>query len=320
MSKKWFEIKEQAAGTKRLLFMWHIYRFLGKNAVNAIAFLVALFVFIVSKPIRDYSKTNVAVIAEFCDSDTQKILKPNNLNAFKNILNYALSLVDNMEIFAGRFDLNKINFNSQADEENFYEDIKKRKGIFFICSHTGNIQVLRMFFKNKNPQMRSDVNILLSQEQCKIFNSFLKKVQNSSKIVIENNVSLFPVEDISVETSIQLKERLDKGEIAFMAGDRLSSGTANITFVEKFFGHDVEFPSGTFKLAQLMETPVYFICALKEKQDSYRIFLKRFEINTLSESKKAVLKKMQKEYVEFVQKITILDPLQFYHFYQIFDK
>ena len=32
-SKKWFEMKEQAAGKKRLMLLWFIYRLLGKKSV-----------------------------------------------------------------------------------------------------------------------------------------------------------------------------------------------------------------------------------------------------------------------------------------------
>lgn len=318
MPKKWYEMQERAAGVKRLIFTWYVYKFFGKKAVGFIAFLVTLGAFLCSKQIRNYSVKNLKVIHDFCCLNGQKSPCPNNINAFKNVLNYSLSLVDNMEIFAGKFDFKKIYFDSSEDEKIFYEDIKNRTGMFFVCSHTGNIQVMRMFFKNEDAKKRCDVNVLLSKEQCRIFNEFLKKVQNFSNIVMENTVSLFPVEDISIETSIELKDRLDKGEIAFMAGDRLSSGTSNLTFCDKLFGVDTDFPAGTFKLAQLMEKPVYFICALKEKHDRYRVYLKKFEAANGAESKKAALNRMQKEYAEFLQYTTTIDPLQFYHFYPLF--
>ena len=40
--KKWFEMKEQAAGKKRLLLLWYIYKFLGKKTVKFIVFFVTL--------------------------------------------------------------------------------------------------------------------------------------------------------------------------------------------------------------------------------------------------------------------------------------
>lgn len=314
-SKKWYQMKEQAAGEKRLLFTWYIYKFLGKNTVKFIAFWVTLCAFCSAKVVRNSSKNNLSVIQNFGGEKGLNSPEPSLLNCFKNVLNYSLSLVDNMEIFAGDFDLNKIFFENEEDKKIFYADIALRKGIFFICSHTGNINVLRMFFKNDDPQERSDVNILLSKEQCKVFNSFLKKVYETGKKKMKNKVSLFPVEEISIETSIELKEKIEKGEIAFMAGDRLSCGTSNLTFSADFFNEKVQFPVGTFKLAQLMECPVYFICALKDRHDSYKVYLEKFLFNG---SKKETLSEMQRRYVDFVQRITLIDPLQFYHFYKFF--
>lgn len=313
--EKWYQMKERAAGEKRLLLTWYVYRFFGKNVVKFIAFWVTLCAFCSAKVVRNSSKNNLRVIQNFCNERNLPSPEPSLLNCFKNVLNYSFSLVDNMEIFAGDFDLEKIFFDNEEDKKIFYEDIALRKGIFFICSHTGNINVLRMFFKNDDPKERSDVNILLSKEQCKVFNSFLKKVYENGKKKMKNKVALFPVEEISIETSIELKEKIENGEIAFMAGDRLSCGTSNLTFKTDFFNEKVEFPVGTFKLAQLMECPVYFICALKDRHDTYKVYLEKFSFNG---SKKETLIEMQSRYVDFVQRITLIDPLQFYHFYKLF--
>lgn len=313
--QKWYQMKERAAGEKRLLFMWYVYKFIGKKAVCFLTFFVCLCTFLAAKQVRNYAKNNLKTIFDYCLQNGYKTVKPSLINCFKNVFNYALSLVDNMQIFAGDFNVENIFFDSENDKKMFYDDIRARKGIFFICSHTGNINVLRMFFKNQDPYERSDVNVFLSQQQCKVFNTFLKKVYETGKKKMHNTVSLYPVEEIDIETSIELKEKLDKGEIAFMAGDRLSSGTSNLTFKHKFFGKEIEFPAGTFKMAQLMETPVYFICALKEKNDSYKVYLKKFSAVS---TKKETLQKMEHEYVEFIEQITVHNPLQFYHFYSLF--
>lgn len=315
-AQQWYKMKERAAGEKRLLFMWYVYKFAGKKAVCFLTFFVCLCTFLSSKQVRNYARRNLTVISDYCKANGKKVIKPVIFNCFKNVFNFALTLVDNMEIFAGDYDVEKIYFDTEDNKKQFYADMRARKGMFCIFSHNGNINVLRMFSKNKDPYERSDVNVFLSKDQCKIFNSFLKKIQENSKQKLYNAVSLFPVEDIGIDTSIEIKQKLDNGEIVFMAGDRLSSGTANLTFCHKFFDRDINFPAGTFKMAQLMETPVYFIAALKNKKDTCKIYLKKF---TPLQSKKETLKKMQDEYVEFVQNITMIDPLQFYHFYGFFE-
>lgn len=313
---KWYQFKEQSAGVKRLILSWHLYRIFGKKIVQIIAFFVAFFTFIFSRQIRSFTEKNLSVIYEFTND---KNTKPTLFHQFQNTLNYALSLVDRMETFAKKFDVNKISFENEKDKKALLDTLKQEKGVFFICSHIGNIEVLRTFIANHPEEtmpVNPHVNIFLSEEQCKIFNSFLKNIEKEN--FEKPNLTTFPVEEISVDTSIELQQRLHKGEIAFMAGDRVSSGTSNITFKADFLNSSVEFPIGTFKLAQLMETEIYFICAIKEKNDRYKIYLKKFEPQK-EKNKSENLEKMQKEYMVFLEKMTKTAPLQFYHFYDLFE-
>lgn len=292
MKKQWYEMKEQAAGLKRLLLLYFIYRYFGKSAVKFIVFFVTFFAFVFAKDVRGYSKKYLSVIG----------LKPSLINQFRHFLNYSYSLLDNMEVFTNNFDDSNITFSDEDTHKAFVDDIYAGKGVFFICSHLGNVNILRAFLHSK--QYRSDihVNIFLSKTQSKIFNEFIKK------IAVKQNVTTYSVENIGIETSIELKDKFDRGEIAFLAGDRVSE-TNSGSFQAEFLGKTVEFPKGTFKFAHLMEVPVYFIVAVKENSEKYKIYLQKAPNN---------LGDMQSQYVKFLEKLTKEYPLQFYHFYDIF--
>ena len=152
------------------------------------------------------------------------------------------------------------------------------------------------------PEFR--VNIFLSQTQSQVFNNFI------SKIAKKLPVNYFYVEEIGIDTSIKLKESLDKGSVAFIAGDRIGeSGDAKV-FEAELFGHKVDFPTGSFKIVQLMEVPIYFVIALKTKDDTYTIHLQKHHFTTLED--------MEQDYVKFLERITLKNPFQFYHFYDLF--
>ena len=91
---KWYQQKEKAAGEKRLLFSWHVYKIFGKKALQLIAVVVSLCTFVFSKQLRTYTRKNLSIIFEYTKN---KDAKPTIINMYKNILNYALSLVDKME-------------------------------------------------------------------------------------------------------------------------------------------------------------------------------------------------------------------------------
>ncbi len=284
--KKWYQVKEQSAGEKRLLLTWKIYKIFGKKAVQILAFFITFFAFLNAKETRRCSKKYLNIIG----------IKPTLTNQFRHFLEYSWSLVDRMEVFSGNFDYNKIIFDNKDDEKIF------ENGVFVICSHLGNIDIMRAFL-DKYPEKR--VNAFLAKEQCKIFNSFIKQ------IAVEKPVTTYAVEDIGIETAIEIKDKLSAGEIVFMAGDRTSKNSTNSDV--QFLGHKVQFPTGTFKFAEIMDCPIVFACALREN-DKYRVYVKKF----IPETKKCY-EQLRVEFVKFLEKHIPLAPFQFFHFYDLFE-
>lgn len=294
---KWFEIKELAAGKKRLILSWYMYKLFGTKILYIIAFFVTLFTFIFSKKLRTYSKTYLKIIQNEIN------IKPNLINQFKHIYNYSASLVDKILVYSGKFKVNRLIFDNNEDKTQLFSDINKRNGIFFICSHAGNIEVLQAMFLDKNTCPDFGVNIFLSSVQSQIFNDFIKTIK------VDFPVKVFKIEDIGLNTGIELKDNLDKGDIVFIAGDRLAEKNDTQYITSQLFSHKVKFPKGTFKLAKLMDVPTYFISAIK-LGNQYKIFLEKQ--NNLNE------KELISSYTNFLEKNIKTNPFQFFHFYDYF--
>ena len=290
---KWHQVKEQAAGIKRLFLLYYIHKIFGRKTVKILIYFITLFAFFGAKNIRKCSEKYLSVVG----------IKPSLINQYRHFLEYSLSLLDRMEVFSGRFDNSRISF---ADENAKQElDADYDKGIFFICSHLGNIDVMRSLLKD-DPDKK--INVFLAKNQCKIFNDFIRAIS------AKTTVTTYPVEDIGMDTSIEIKDKLTHGQIVVIAGDRTSKTSNN--FKTKLFNRTVEMPLGAFKFAQLMETPVYFVCLIKSPDETYKIHLKKFIPDDNSEK---TLAKMQKEYVEFLEEKTLSAPFQFFHFYDMFE-
>lgn len=304
--KKWFNQKERSAGAFRLLILWWIYKFLGKSFLNFIVFFVALISFIFASEIRKYQRKYFKVYSEFYSKELKASLK----NLFKHYLSYAYSLADRIEIFSGNLNHKKIIFANENDKIQFKNDFNEEKGIFFICNHLGNVDAMRAFITSDIGHKNLKVNVFMQKNQTQIFNNFI------DAIAIKTPICTYPVEEIGVETAIEIQEKLQKGEIVFMAGDRISAQNSSASFLANFLGHNVEFPIGTFRFAQMCNVPIYFISCVKIKNDKYKILLKKFEAENLS--KKEMLKKLQKDFILFLEEHIKDYPLQFYHFYDMF--
>ena len=296
MSLKWYEVKEQAAGHTRLMLLWYIYKIAGRKPVLFIVFFVTLFAFLGAPEIRK------------CSQKFQKIASGNGsiIQAFKHFLNYSYSLIDTMEIYTDNFGIKNIYFDNENDKQILYKDFFAKKGVCLLCSHLGNINAMRTFFKSGTEIDWLKVNMFLETNQCKIFKNFL------SEITPEDPTNVYPVENIDLTTSMDIKERLNNGEIMFIAGDRTSAHNSDTVFTSSFLEHEAEFPVGAFRFALMMDVPVYFIACTKEKNGKYAIRLQKFEFEG---SRRAKLTELQNQYVKFLEDLTKKYPLQFYQFY-----
>lgn len=295
---RWFQIKEQSAGKNRLILSWFLYKIFGKNILYLIAFLMSVFTFLFTPKVREYSKKYFKVI------ESQTGIKPSLTNQFKHIHSYANSLVDKLLVYSGDFDPYNVVFENPEIKNQLFEDINKKNGVFFICNHIGNVEVLQSFFLNKLTKPNFNINIFMSNKQSQIFNEFLQTVKNDFPIKV------FNVDDMGLSTGVELKENLDNGEIVFIAGDRLSQNNDMRCISTELFSNKILLPKGTYKLAELMEVPTYFISAIKVN-GKYRIILEKQHNleNTM----------LANNCAKFMERVIKINPFQFFHFYDFFE-
>ena len=195
-------------------------------------------------------------------------------------------------------------FENDIDKKRLFRDINQKQGVFFICNHVGNIEVLQSYLTDKLNKPDFKINVFLSNRQSQIFNEFLHTVK------IDMPVKLFPIEEIGFNTGVELKERLENGEVVFIAGDRLAENNSQKFVLEELFSRKIKLPKGTFRLAKLMSVPTYFISAVMV-DGKYKIILEKQ--NDLTE------KSLTKSYAKFIERAVLMNPFQFFHFYDFFD-
>lgn len=291
MAKKWFQLSEEGAGKLRLQALKFMFDKLGEFPVRIIAFFVVLSVFLQAKDRRNASLKFFKII------NKKHLL----LSAYRQFLNYGNSLVDKFLSVMGKLDPQKF----ELPEEDIF------KSAFFITTHVGNVEIMRSLFQLKNKFEPKRVNIFLQANACKIFNDFLKTLELHIP-----EIEAFPVEEISPHTSIEISDRLQNGEIVFMAGDRISAQNENIAYEAEFLNHKVKFPLGTLKFALMLNVPVYFIVCVKDRK-KYKIFVEKFVSDKQKRTEK--LEDLKLQYVKFLEKYTLLYPEQFFNFYDMWE-
>ena len=118
---------------------------------------------------------------------------------------------------------------------------------------------------------------------------------------------LHAVEDIGVETAVEMKEAIGRGDVVLMAGDRLSAGTGRTAVLRHgFLGRDCAFPKGVFRFAQLMECPVYAITCVRVGWNAYEVEARRMGADLLG------------DYAAFLESAARRHPDQWFQFYDFF--
>ena len=94
------------------------------------------------------------------------------------------------------------------------------------------------------------------------FNRMLRKFNPNAAAQIIDARNLGP------ETVIMLQDKIDKGELVVIAGDRTSANAGSRYLSLPFFGSCASFPYGPFFMAALLNVPVYLVFAVRQKDFS----------------------------------------------------
>ena len=121
-----------------------------------------------------------------------------------------------------------------------------------------------------------------------------------------SRIELHAVEDIGVETAVQMQEAIRRGELVILAGDRTSAGSKGV-LRHRFLGRDCVWPKGAFKFAQLMEAPVFAIACVRTGWNGYEVHVAKLDGSAPLDG-----------YVRFLESETVAHPEQWYQFYDFF--
>ena len=292
----WHEQKEQSAGRFRILLMWYFYRFLGKN-VAKILFLVAyVFIYPFCRPAR-------AALRQYYD-----VLGVKG-RPFRHILSFAWSMFDKTD--ACTLCKNPPRFTLLGDTG------WMKGGCFLLSTHLGCIEVMPALRKTWGQTSQAGrgqtprVHAFQQMGHDAVFTQVFAERLDATQL------TLHAVEDIGVETAVEMSEAIRAGEIVLMAGDRLPAapradgvpvgrGARSRELRKVFLGRDCAWPKGVFRFAKMMEAPVYAIVCVKTGWNAYELRAARLGEDLLS------------GYVSFLEENVRRHPYQWYQFYGFF--
>jgi predicted LPLAT superfamily acyltransferase len=296
--------------------MWAIfltYRIFGKSFTKFIAIFIILCVYPWARPVRAALRKFARILAEASGDRQSSAVGP-----FKIMLNFAWAMVDKMDTCCFKTSLPKITV--KGDEG------WMKCGCFLLSTHVGCIEIL--------PAMGGQTPWKAYQRHVHAFQQLGRDAIYTSVFVrhLDKSImTLHAVEEIGVETAVEMQEAIKRGEIVLMAGDRLPAGASRTAALKhEFLGRECSFPKGVFRFAKLMECPVYAITCVRTGWNAYEVEAKRIGEREEGRGKREEGRGKREEgrgkreevllgdYVRFLESAARRHPDQWYQFYDFF--
>ena len=300
-STPWHEQKEQCASRFWMQFMWYSYAWFGKTFQKLIFLFAIPFIYFFSKPARAALRKFYGVLSEY----TGRPVPATHGRMFRHVLGFAWSLMDKTDAATLKKDLPEMSVRDDDGWRAFKGLVDSGKGAFILCTHVGVIGVLPAL-ENVKCKMENvkcappKVHAFQQMGHDAVFMRVYLKHFDRSKI------ELHAVEEIGVETAVEMQAAIRRGELVIMAGDRTSAGSKSV-LRHRFLGRDCVWPKGAFKFAALMEAPVFGVTCIHTGWNRYEVHVAALSGETLLA-----------DYVRFLEAETVAHPEQWYQFYDFF--
>jgi len=264
VSLHWSQQNEEVTGYWQLKFLLVVFRIFPVLILRLLAFPIGFFYFIFSKRVRAESHRFLRKVSQCIDDSVLAKKCRSSFRALRHILSFSLSLIEKIQSWGGKFPFKDIHFQNDNITD-LIRDLEVGKGALLICSHLGNAELLRGLtnFDRTGVSRKILVTVIVDTKVTVYFNRMLKELNPQS------GMDIISTEEIGPETAVLLEDRLAKGGLVAIAGDRTSAMGGNNIMIP-FLGKEAPFPSGVFHLASIMNAAIYFVFGLRQKDLSLR--------------------------------------------------
>lgn len=306
----WSEVKEVGHGLWQFRFMLWVVCHLPLRLVEIVTAVICFFFYLGAKPIRARSGKYLDHVAKV------KGVKPGFWGPYKHMYAFSLSMVEKLRGFNG--DMKADSVEKQDDDvDHLVKLLESGQGAFVICSHHGNMEMLRALTGYGEMHTRRDFKVfpVVDFSGTSRFNALLRELNPE---LMDNVVD---AKNIGVDSAIWMKDQINAGNLVVIAGDRTSANYRDRFLEAEFLGENAQFPEGAFMLASVMNAPIFFAFTLRKKDLDLRThyemhFVKAKTTFDCPRKEKTVrVRQLLQEYAQLLEKHCLNHPYQWYNFY-----
>jgi len=282
-------------------FTFGLYRLLGRRVTLLLLHPIVAWFFLAAPAARAASKQYLTRLWATGGFDHV----PTRGDSYRHLYAFAVSALDKVAAWMGRIDLERIVFEKQAD---LYALRDSGRGAVIIGSHLGSLETARALAAHLGQSRK--INAIVYSDHAVRFNAILARANPGFA------VNLIQVSQLGPDTAIDLTERVGRGELLFIVGDRTSPAENGRVSLVDFLGAPAPFAQGPFILASLLDCPVYLFFCLAEGgcfQIHFEHFAERITLPRASRAES--LRAWTQRYADRLAHYCRIAPLQWFNFY-----
>ena len=307
-SRHWSEQNERG-NSLGLQTLMTLYRVFGMTFIQALLLPVTLYFVIQHHIARQSSQAFLKRVQAQRAALGLSAMTVNRFSTFRHIYTFSLATFEKVRAWHDEQINLDIKFPNRPEMQRLKASVR---GGLIICSHLGYNDLIRAIAQRSN---RATVNILVYHQHAMKYNALIKKINPDS------NVNLIHVNKIIPEIAILLKEKVDKGELVFVAGDRTSHERHGRDVILPFIGENAAFPHGPAVLAHLLECPVYFFFCLKIN-NSYHIHFEKYaeRFILVRKQRQEKIRVFMQSFVKRLELFALHHPYQWFNFFDFWEQ
>ena len=180
-------------------------------------------------------------------------------DGLRHFLAFADVILDKLLAVHGTLSVDRVHVVGDGEAQ-LQEVLSQGRGAMVLTGHIGCMELCRISGE-RHRGVR--LNVLVHTRHADRFNRLLRRLNPN------NEVHFIQVSEVNVATAMLLADRLARGEILAMAGDRIpvrldgaGSGAGMVT--ASFLGHDAQWPIGPYVLASLFKCPLFAVACVRQ--------------------------------------------------------
>lgn len=181
---------------------------------------------------------------------------------YQHVLRFAEVLLDRAFIVSGKLGHFQV---THTGHEYLDEIVARKRGAILLGAHLGSFEAMRV----QGDRARLSINFLGYFRNARMLNAALQELDPRA------SARLIAIDPSNFDFMLQVKERIERGELIAVMGDRLGPEGRSATV--EFLGGRADFPTGAYMLASILKCPIYLTFGLYRGPNRYELFCEPFE-------------------------------------------